>query len=201
MANRVYNGPWRTIRLEVLERDGYSCQVRLPGCTRLATTVDHIVPWRLGGDWWNRENLRAACSHCNSSRTGETKRQRWTAARTFITLVVGSDETELLAHVNANAQPADVVVSKAALLRTIRDLGAATAAYNALISQLRNGQCQAARAWLTSSAKDADRALPHHRLVRLGPSPKYLGADPPGGPHASRSALPLALASTPSRSW
>jgi 5-methylcytosine-specific restriction endonuclease McrA len=48
----------------VLERDGYQCQVRLPGCTAIATDADHI------GDRMDHrlENLQAACSHCNQRR-------------------------------------------------------------------------------------------------------------------------------------
>jgi 5-methylcytosine-specific restriction endonuclease McrA len=32
---------WRALRLRILERDGYRCQV--PGCGRPATEVDHLV--------------------------------------------------------------------------------------------------------------------------------------------------------------
>jgi 5-methylcytosine-specific restriction endonuclease McrA len=51
----------------VLERDGYRCQLSLPGCTRVATTADHIVPRSWGG-LTVLANLRAACGHCNNAR-------------------------------------------------------------------------------------------------------------------------------------
>lgn len=53
-------------RAAVLERDGHRCQLRLDGCTVIATTVDHIRDRRIGGD--GPDNLRAACAWCNTSR-------------------------------------------------------------------------------------------------------------------------------------
>lgn len=56
---------WESQRRRVMERDGGVCQVKLPGCTGVATDVDHIVPnWRLGRPATDAE-LRAACSYCN----------------------------------------------------------------------------------------------------------------------------------------
>ena len=51
---------------------GQECALRLPGCTKWATTVDHIVPVIEGGTS-DPSNLRPACSHCNSSRGGHGK--------------------------------------------------------------------------------------------------------------------------------
>jgi 5-methylcytosine-specific restriction endonuclease McrA len=43
------------------------CQLRLPGCTGVSTTLDHIVPLSRGGT--NQpSNVRGACAHCNYSR-------------------------------------------------------------------------------------------------------------------------------------
>ena len=55
------------LRPLVLERDGYRCRLRLPGCTVVASTADHVVPRSAGGRS-TMGNLRAACGHCNSSR-------------------------------------------------------------------------------------------------------------------------------------
>ena len=61
------------LRRACLERDGYRCQLRLPGiCTTIATTADHIVDRAVAGD--GLDNLRAACASCNSSR-GEPGRE------------------------------------------------------------------------------------------------------------------------------
>jgi 5-methylcytosine-specific restriction endonuclease McrA len=49
----------------VLERDGYQCQIGLPGCTGRATTADHIIAVAKGGSN-DVSNLQAACRHCNS---------------------------------------------------------------------------------------------------------------------------------------
>lgn len=54
------------IRAIVLQRDGHRCQLRLPGCTTIATTVDHIRDRTTAGD--GPDNLRAACAPCNMAR-------------------------------------------------------------------------------------------------------------------------------------
>ena len=51
----------------VIRRDGGRCQLRLLGCTVLATSADHLVPRARGGTA-DPGNLRAACGHCNSAR-------------------------------------------------------------------------------------------------------------------------------------
>jgi 5-methylcytosine-specific restriction enzyme A len=63
-----YAGPWRRIRAEVLLRDGNRCQIKAQGCTQLADEVDHILPVSLGGEWFDIDNLRAACKRCNLAR-------------------------------------------------------------------------------------------------------------------------------------
>ena len=69
----AYRGPWRRVRAAVLERDGHTCQLRLPGCTGMALTVDHIQPIALGGAWWEMSNLRAACTKCNIAAGHKTR--------------------------------------------------------------------------------------------------------------------------------
>ena len=64
----VYGSTWRKIRLAVLDRDGHICQIRGPKCLIDATDVDHIVPWRAGGAFFDPSNLRAACGPCNRGR-------------------------------------------------------------------------------------------------------------------------------------
>jgi 5-methylcytosine-specific restriction endonuclease McrA len=60
---------WRRIRSQVLERDGYVCQLRYPGCLEKAGQVDHIVQPEIGGDN-SPANLRAVCHRCHATRTG-----------------------------------------------------------------------------------------------------------------------------------
>lgn len=68
---------WRTLRQQILQRDGGQCQIRGPHCTGIATTVDHIHPRYLGG----RDvasNLRASCKRCNySRRASPSPASRW----------------------------------------------------------------------------------------------------------------------------
>lgn len=63
---RLTTGAYRTLRLAVLDRDRWLCQIRGPRCTQRATEVDHIVARADGGDVWDTTNLRAACRACNS---------------------------------------------------------------------------------------------------------------------------------------
>lgn len=75
---------WRRVRLEVLRRDGYVCQIRGPHCTVLATEADHIRTAReceVSGNHAtprctcnDPRNLRAACKPCNSGRENNAGR-------------------------------------------------------------------------------------------------------------------------------
>ena len=68
-GDRFYSSSsWRRVRLVVLERDGWVCQIRASGCTLAAEHVDHIVPRGLGGHSLAPSNLRAACAKCNLGR-------------------------------------------------------------------------------------------------------------------------------------
>jgi 5-methylcytosine-specific restriction endonuclease McrA len=65
MKNPAYNrASYQTNRRLVLVASGGRCCVA--GCTRLATTADHIVPLARGGTH-DLANLRAMCAHHNSS--------------------------------------------------------------------------------------------------------------------------------------
>lgn len=71
-TRRPRRRPWyrwpKGLRQAILERDNHLCQIRLPGCTMTADTVDHIRPVSQGGAWFEPTNLRAACRWCNTSR-------------------------------------------------------------------------------------------------------------------------------------
>ena len=66
---------WQRIRLEILERDNYQCQIRGPKCTGRATQVDKIKPAASGRVDIRHPNLRAACEPCNQhkARTSDRK--------------------------------------------------------------------------------------------------------------------------------
>lgn len=83
MANRrkpQYEGPWRKVRAQILQRDNYRCQIKGYGCLHEATEVDHILPVSMGGEWFDDSNLRASCRPCNLARN--VKHQR-TASRAW----------------------------------------------------------------------------------------------------------------------
>jgi 5-methylcytosine-specific restriction endonuclease McrA len=58
---------WRTLRAAILQRDHHRCTINAPGCTIVATCVDHIVQREHGGGD-EPSNLRAACMPCNLGR-------------------------------------------------------------------------------------------------------------------------------------
>jgi 5-methylcytosine-specific restriction protein A len=68
---RTYGHRWQRLRLQVLERDGWRCQIRGPKCLGEADEVDHIVPVLVDP---YREldptNCRASCRPCNLDRRG-----------------------------------------------------------------------------------------------------------------------------------
>jgi 5-methylcytosine-specific restriction endonuclease McrA len=75
-----YDRRWRQVRLLVLRRDGYLCQIQGPGCAGQADAVDHVIALRQGGPRLDPGNLVAACSHCNSAkgnRDREPRSERW----------------------------------------------------------------------------------------------------------------------------
>ncbi len=78
---RGYDADWERLRLAILRRDQWRCRIDGPGCTRLATSVDHIVPLALGGARLDPANLRAACGHCNSARGARTESASVTGGR------------------------------------------------------------------------------------------------------------------------
>jgi 5-methylcytosine-specific restriction endonuclease McrA len=53
---------WRRARRLVLERDHYRCQLKLDGCTTVATTAHHVKGKAMGDD---PAHLVAACASCN----------------------------------------------------------------------------------------------------------------------------------------
>lgn len=53
---------------KVLARDNAAFGPMCRYCgVRLATTIDHIVPWSIVGDYENAANVAACCKECNAS--------------------------------------------------------------------------------------------------------------------------------------
>lgn len=67
---RGYDSNWQRVRQMVLNRNPM-CQV--PGCTRPATDIDHIIPLRQGGENTDN-NLQALCHSHHSMKTAKDKK-------------------------------------------------------------------------------------------------------------------------------
>ena len=71
---------WDAIRASVLREANWLCEIESPGCSRMATDVDH----KQRGNDHSRSNLRAACSKCHdkkSSAEGVNRRRELKAQR------------------------------------------------------------------------------------------------------------------------
>jgi len=55
---------YKARRLEVLQRDQWTCFY----CQMPATTVDHVIPIKAGGDPIAYDNLVSCCARCNSMK-------------------------------------------------------------------------------------------------------------------------------------
>jgi len=71
MTDQTWRRGWQDMRLKILERDGWRCQL----CGRPAKAVDHILPRSRGGDG-DPSNLRAICGPCNSRKGARLTRKR-----------------------------------------------------------------------------------------------------------------------------
>jgi 5-methylcytosine-specific restriction endonuclease McrA len=64
---------WRRVRVEVLERDGYHCRLRYPGCRFEATEVDHVINLASTGtprcEAVDPDECVAACGRCHHQKS------------------------------------------------------------------------------------------------------------------------------------
>lgn len=65
-TRRGYTSRWRRISARQRARVPW-CELRLPGCTRLATAADHVIPLEQGGRSI-ASNARSSCTSCNNRR-------------------------------------------------------------------------------------------------------------------------------------
>ena len=191
----VYNAPWPTVRLAILNRDNHTCQIRSPRCTTNATQVDHIIPVLKGGAWYDPANLRASCAHCNNQRIDRQQDTRWQTAPTKITLIIGPPAAGKTTYVNTHAQPGDLIIDydniadalggslqtgpqhlRAGIKRgdgITHQAGhlheATMAARNAILKTLKQGKVQVPHAWIISSNPKAETMFPFHKVVTVDP--------------------------------
>ena len=65
------------VRVHVLERDGWQCQLGYPGCTFVATEVDHIASTAAVGvsrEQVDADGCQAVCASCHAVKTAAEKR-------------------------------------------------------------------------------------------------------------------------------
>jgi len=99
----------------VLATYGNVCHLRLPGCTRVATTKDHIVPYSLGGDD-SLENFRPACRNCNSKRGNRAFGGGGGAA---VKVVIGPPAGGKTTHIAQAATANDITIDLDAIARAL----------------------------------------------------------------------------------
>lgn len=96
----------------VLETYGRVCWLRLPGCTTIATTKDHVIPHAHGGPD-TLENLRPACKSCNSRRQDRVM----TGYGASIVVVIGPPAAGKTTWIKDRAKPADVIIDMDVIAR------------------------------------------------------------------------------------
>lgn len=58
---------WRKLRLQILERDRWTCQIRGPRCLEKATQVHHTLGVKVSGVLCDPGLLLSACKPCNAA--------------------------------------------------------------------------------------------------------------------------------------
>jgi 5-methylcytosine-specific restriction enzyme A len=63
------NNSWFWVRKDVLKRDKYKCSICKKRFRKKELDVDHIIPVRIGGDLFDKNNLRTLCKICHKAKT------------------------------------------------------------------------------------------------------------------------------------
>lgn len=64
---------WKRERLSFLQLNPLCAECSKQGRTTEAKVVDHIKPYRQGGDFWDRNNWQALCSSCHNSKSARER--------------------------------------------------------------------------------------------------------------------------------
>lgn len=63
------NNSWFWIRKDILKRDRYTCQICKTRLRKKFLDVDHIIPVVMGGQLFDKLNLRTLCKDCHKRKT------------------------------------------------------------------------------------------------------------------------------------
>ena len=63
------NNSWYFVRKDVLRRDRYKCSICKKRFRKAFLDVDHIIPIRMGGKPYEKENLRTLCKECHKAKS------------------------------------------------------------------------------------------------------------------------------------
>ncbi len=98
----------------VLDTYGRQCHLRLKGCTGIATTKDHIIPYANGGSDV-LENFRPACKRCNSKRQNKVI----TGYGASVVVIIGPPAAGKSHYVEEHAAPNDLVIDMDKIARAL----------------------------------------------------------------------------------
>ncbi|MEM4267245.1 MAG: HNH endonuclease signature motif containing protein [Candidatus Woesearchaeota archaeon] len=65
----VKNNYWFFVRRDVLRRDKFRCSICGERKSKSLLDVDHIIPVRLGGQVFDKQNLRTLCKECHKAKS------------------------------------------------------------------------------------------------------------------------------------
>lgn len=63
------NNSWYFVRKDVLKRDRYKCSICKKRFRKAFLDVDHIIPVRIGGNPYQKNNLRTLCKECHKAKS------------------------------------------------------------------------------------------------------------------------------------
>lgn len=63
------NHDWYWVRKDILKRDKYICSICRTRFKKELLDVDHIIPIFMGGDPFDKQNLRTLCKECHKSKS------------------------------------------------------------------------------------------------------------------------------------
>lgn len=69
---------WKITSRAKLQSCGYKCELKLEGCTKIATEVDHTIPIQTPEGWGRRldwSNLKGTCTSCHNRKHARFKKQ------------------------------------------------------------------------------------------------------------------------------